>query len=89
MQLRAMIRENGKWQKELPEDLLRWMWKHDGEEALIIDDSTEPKTYYVGNTELLKACQAEGKTAFGFYELSRKLWDEKQDEEWAGKPVSQ
>lgn len=78
MRLRAMIRVNGKWQVETPEDILQWMWKRDGEDALIIDDSTEPKTYYTATEELLTECEKSGKQVAMFYGLGRKLWDEEQ-----------
>jgi hypothetical protein len=40
----------GKWQKDMPEDPLRWLWKHDGAEAVAVDDDTN--TYYCATPEM-------------------------------------
>ena len=54
--MRCMIRVNGKWKKEDPQDLSKWIWANDGEDAVVVDDETT--TYYCGNTGMMETYQA-------------------------------
>lgn len=49
--MRAMRKVSDKWTRETPENLSAWMWKNDGEEAVVVDDATH--TYYCGTPSML------------------------------------
>ena len=81
--MRAIRRFDGKWQVDAPSDLMRWMWKYDGEEAVIIDDAT--KTYYCATEAAAQAYREkwaaefkrdDPRTAAMFDDLGRRLWKE-------------
>lgn len=42
--IRCMRRQDGKWLKEDPPNLSKWLWQHDGTEAVAVDDKAS--TYY-------------------------------------------
>lgn len=72
--------EDGKWSTEEPEDVMRWIWKWDGHDAVVVDD--EAAAYYCGNETIRDGYAKKGKTALMFHDLGMKLWDAKQKEEW-------
>lgn len=47
--MRCLIRIDGKWQTEHPDNLSRWMRTNDGAEAVVVDG----KKYYCGNESLM------------------------------------
>lgn len=61
--MKATRKENGAWVVDKPDDLMKWAWKWDGEEAVIIDK--ENSTYYCAREEdevkFREAWAAEGK----------------------------
>lgn len=73
--MRIMLKVDGKWADSeapaSPEDLSSWMWKHDGEDAVVADD--EKGIYYCGNEKLLQAYRSKGKTAELFPVLDARL----------------
>ena len=66
--------EDGKWKKEAPDDILRWMWKCDGEDAVVVDD--ERKEYFCGNEATRMGYELSGKTALTFHDLGWRLFHE-------------
>lgn len=67
--MRCMRKVNDKWQKEHPDNLSRWLWQHDGDEAVVIDDST--KSYYCGRAEMVTAYREA-------WESERKVGDKRR-----------
>jgi hypothetical protein len=61
--MRFSVNDGGKWKKEIPCDVARWLWRNDGLDAVAIDDDTN--TYYCGTLALIETYQtkwaAEGK----------------------------
>jgi membrane-bound inhibitor of C-type lysozyme len=74
--MRALRKIEGKWVTETPEDFLRWMWKHDGEDAVVIDD--ERQEYSCGNETVRAGYAAKGKTALMFLDLGKRLLTERE-----------
>lgn len=78
---RAMRRVDGQWQTEQPDNLSSWLWAHDGEEAVVVNDVG--KIYYCGRPEMVEQYKAawakEGKRgdkrqASTFQDLDRQLF---------------
>jgi hypothetical protein len=84
MSYRAMKRVNDQWQKVEPENLSRWLYANDGEEAVVIEDGQRgAKTYYCGRPEMMQqyrdAWESERKvgdkrTEAMFIDLDRQLF---------------
>lgn len=55
--MRCLIKIDGQWQKEHPDNLSRWMWQHDGEEAVVIDDSIN--AFFCGKPEMVDNYRAK------------------------------
>lgn len=81
--MRCLIQINDQWQKENPADLSAWIWQHDGEEAVVVDDRTT--TYYCANEAMrdkyrekweLERRVGDKRTAAMFIDLARRLHDE-------------
>lgn len=79
--MRAMRRIDGQWQTEHPDNLSSWLWAHDGEEAVVINDAA--KVYYCGRPEMVQqyrdAWESERKVgdkrkAAMFVDLDRQLF---------------
>lgn len=71
--MQALKKVDGKWKEEKPEDLNKWIWANDGQEAVVKDG---PLTY-CATEELKAAYEAKGKKAAMFIDLARKLHDER------------
>lgn len=78
--MRAMKRVDGKWLTETPDNLSKWLWREDGEEAIVIDD--DAKVHYCARVEdeakFLSAWAKERRkndkrTVSDFYTLDRLL----------------
>jgi len=78
----------GSWQKENPVDLSRWLYRNDGEEAVVVDDAT--KTYYCGRPEMVETYKAawaaerkkgDNRKAAMFIDLDRQLFEQESKEE--------
>jgi hypothetical protein len=66
MKLRCMTKTGQGWQKETPDDVSRWMWRHDGMESVCVDETNPAaKVYYCGIPSMLttyrEAWEREGK----------------------------
>lgn len=81
--MRCIVRTADKWQQEHPADLSRWLWQHDGAEAVVVDGNV----YYCGTEALAQQYRdkwaAEGKyqdkrRTDTFLELDRKLFATEQ-----------
>lgn len=86
--MRCMKNIDGVWQKENPVDLSRWLYRNDGEEAVVIDDAT--KTYYCGRPEMMETYKAawaaekkkgDTRKAAMFIDLDRQLFEQEPKEE--------
>lgn len=69
--MRALVEKGGNWVTEKPDDLTRWMWRYDGESAVVVDDAT--KTYYCGTEAICQEYRKKGKRAEMFSALARQL----------------
>ena len=78
--MRCMKRVDGKWLKEDPPDITRWLWQHDGGEAVVVDDGTS--TYYCSQPEIADTYRAawekerkvgDKRTVAMFYDLGKML----------------
>lgn len=74
--MRTMLKgPDGKWITEAaPEtaaELLTWLTKQDGEDAVLADD--KEGIYYCGNESVLQLYRSKGKNAEMFIVLARKL----------------
>lgn len=79
--MRAMRRIEGKWVTETPADLSKWLWTHDGGEAVVVDDATE--TYYCATEDQMhlyrrkwdeEGRKGDKRTAAMFIDLDRELY---------------
>jgi len=80
--MRCLRREGKKWLKEDPPDLSRWMWRNDGEEAVVVDDATS--TYCCSRPEMMDTYRAawekerrvgDKRKAAMFIDLDRQLFE--------------
>ncbi|WP_224962768.1 hypothetical protein [Geomonas subterranea] len=73
--MRTMLKVDGKWVTEQApdsaQDLSKWLWAHDGEEAVVADD--QGGIYYCGNESVLQFYRSNGKTARMFIVLDDRL----------------
>jgi len=61
--MRFSVNVGGKWKKEVPCHVFKWLWRNDGVTSVVIDD--DANTYYCGTIALMETYQskwaAEGK----------------------------
>lgn len=74
--MRTMFKgPDGKWvteaAPETAEELLKWLYKQDGKEAVVADDQKE--IYYCGNESMLQFYHSKGKAAEMFIVLRNRL----------------
>ena len=51
--MRFAVKKGNKWVKETPEDVSRWLWQHDGQEAVAVDD--ENSVYYCSLPSMMES----------------------------------
>jgi hypothetical protein len=85
MKLRCMTKTEKGWQKETPDDVSRWLWRHDGTESVAIDD--ENSVYYCGLPSMLTTYReawerekrvGDKRRAAMFITLDKLLWAESE-----------
>jgi len=75
--MRAHLKVGEKWVVEElpadPEQILKWLWNHDGQQVVVADD--ENQTYYCARETELLLYQEKGKKAEMFIVLGKMLFD--------------
>lgn len=89
--MRCLRKVDGKWTKEDPPDLNKWLIIHDGEEAVAADDAEQ--IYYCSLPSMVESYReawekerriGDKRTAAMFYDLALKLWQQSQADKQPG-----